>query len=93
MFNTRGEYKSDTFDALLKQHRIKILQSASHIPQQNGHVEKFMHTMIDKAEEMYQAPPAAPCHSKCKRRVSPRPDNVTISIFYLITRFPFNLLL
>ena len=53
MSNAGGEYKSDTFDALLKQHGIKILQSTSYIPLQNGHTERFMHTMMDKAEEMH----------------------------------------
>ena len=57
MSNTRGEYKSNTFDALLKQHRIKILQSALHTPQQNGHAERFIYTMMDKAEAM--------CHEAC----------------------------
>ena len=57
MSNARGEYKSDTFDALLKQHRIKILQSTPHTPQQNGHTERFMCTMMDKAEAM--------CHEAC----------------------------
>ena len=33
MSNARGEYKSDTFDVLLKQHRIKILQTTLHTPQ------------------------------------------------------------
>ena len=53
MSNARGKYKSNAFDVLLKQHGIKILQSTLHTPQQNGHVERFMHTMMDKAEAMH----------------------------------------
>ena len=48
-----GEYKSNAFDALLKQHRIKILQSALHTPHQNSHAERFMCTIMDKAEAMH----------------------------------------
>ena len=53
MSNVRGEYKSNAFDVLLKQHEIKILQSALHTPQQNGHAERFMYIMMDKAEAMH----------------------------------------
>ena len=55
--DARGEYKSNTFDVLLKQHKIKILQSALHILQQNGCIERFMCTMMDKAEAI--------CHEAC----------------------------
>ena len=57
MSNAGGKYKTDTFNALLKQHRIKILQSTLHTPQQNGCAKRFMCTMMDKAEAM--------CHEAC----------------------------
>ena len=40
--DAEGEYESDTFDLMLKNKGIKILQSAPHIPQQNGHAERFI---------------------------------------------------
>jgi hypothetical protein len=52
MSDARGEYKSDTFLKTLKDVGIKILQSAPHTPQQNGHAEHFMHTIMDKAQSM-----------------------------------------
>ena len=57
MSDVGGEYKSNAFDVLLKQHGIKILQSAPHTPQQNSCTERFMCTMMDKAEAM--------CHKAC----------------------------
>ena len=51
--DAREKYKSDVFDALLKQHGIKILQSTPHAPQQNGYAERFIHTMMDKAEAIH----------------------------------------
>ena len=47
-----GEYKSKAFDSMLKEQGIHILQSAPHTPQQNGHAERFMHTVMDKSEAM-----------------------------------------
>lgn len=52
MSDAGGEYKSDAFDALLRERGIQILQSAPHTPQQNGRAERFMRTMMDKAEAM-----------------------------------------
>ena len=52
MSDARGEYKSDAFLKTLKDAGIKILQSAPYTPQQNGHAECFMHTIMDKAESM-----------------------------------------
>ena len=52
-----GEYKSATYNDLLKGEGIRIHNSAPHVPQQNGHVEGFMHTLMDKAEAM--------CHLAC----------------------------
>ena len=57
MSNAEGKYKSNAFNTLLKQHRIKILQSTPHIPQQNDCVERFIYTITDKAEAM--------CHEAC----------------------------
>jgi len=52
MSDAGGEYKSDTFLKTLKDAGIKILQSAPHTPQQNSHAERFMRTIIDKAQSM-----------------------------------------
>jgi transposase InsO family protein len=52
MSDAGGEYKSDTFLKTLKDAGIKILQSALHTPQQNGHAECFMCTIMDKAQSM-----------------------------------------
>ena len=50
MSDAGGEYKSDTFIRTLKDAGIKILQSAPHTPQQNGHAEHFICTVMDKAQ-------------------------------------------
>jgi len=52
MSDAGGEYKSDAFLKTLKDAGIKILQSAPHTPQQNGHAEHFMRTIMDKAQSM-----------------------------------------
>ena len=52
MSDAGGEYKSDTFPKTLKDAGIRILQSSPHTPQQNGHAEHFMHTIMDKAQSM-----------------------------------------
>jgi len=52
MSDAEGEYKSDAFLMTLKDVGIKILQSALHTPQQNGHAECFMRTIMDKAQSM-----------------------------------------
>ena len=57
MSDAGGEYKSKAFDSMLKKQGIRILQSAPHTPQQNGHAERFMHTVMDKSEAM--------CHEAC----------------------------
>ena len=48
-----AEYKSATYDYLLKGEGIRIYNSAAHVPQQNGHAERFMHTLMDKAEAVH----------------------------------------
>jgi transposase InsO family protein len=52
MSDAGGEYKSDAFVRHLKDAGITVLQSAPHTPQQNGRAERFMHTIMDKAEPM-----------------------------------------
>ncbi len=52
MSNAGGEYKSDAFLKNIKNVGIKILQSTPHTPQQNGHAERFMCTIIDKAQSI-----------------------------------------
>lgn len=52
MSDAGGEYKSDVFDQMLKDNGIQILQSVPHQPQQNGRAERFMRTLMDKAEAM-----------------------------------------
>ena len=52
MSDAGGEYKSKAFNDLLKGEGICIFQSASHTPQQNGCIEQFMCTVMDKSEAM-----------------------------------------
>ncbi|KAJ3540523.1 hypothetical protein NM688_g6214 [Phlebia brevispora] len=52
MSDAGGEYKSKAFNDMLRERRIEILTSAPHTPQQNGRAERFMRTMMDKAEAM-----------------------------------------
>ena len=52
MSDAGGEYKSEAFDSMLKERGIKILQSAPHTHQQNGRAERFIRTVMDKAEAM-----------------------------------------
>jgi transposase InsO family protein len=52
MSDARGEYKLEAFIKALKDEGIKILQSAPYTPQQNGHAEHLMCTLMDKGEAM-----------------------------------------
>jgi hypothetical protein len=52
MSDAEREYKSDLFDNMLCNQRIKILTSTLYISQQNRRAECFMHTFIDKAESI-----------------------------------------
>jgi transposase InsO family protein len=52
MSDAGGEYKSEAFLKTLKDTGISIKQSALHTPQQNGHAERLMRTLIDKAQSM-----------------------------------------
>ncbi|KAF8657292.1 hypothetical protein AX16_002255 [Volvariella volvacea WC 439] len=47
-----GEFKSVKLDEELKSHGIIIEQSAPYTPQQNGHAERFNHTIMDKAQTL-----------------------------------------
>ena len=57
MSDAGGEYKSKAFITLLKDQGIKFLQSVPYTPQQNGRVERFNRTIIEKLEAM--------CHDAC----------------------------
>ena len=50
MSDAGGEYKSEAFLNVLKDVGITVRQSAPHTPQQNGRAERFMHTVMDKAQ-------------------------------------------
>ena len=52
MSDAGGEYKSDAFLKVLKDNGITVRQSAPHTPQQNGRAERFMRTVMDKAQAM-----------------------------------------
>ena len=52
MSDASGKYKSDAFIKHLKDDSITVLQSVPHTPQQNGHAECFMCTIMDKAQAM-----------------------------------------
>jgi len=52
MSDAGGEYKSNEFIRILKNSGIKVLQSAPHTPQQNGHAEQFNRSIMEKAEAM-----------------------------------------
>ena len=51
--NFGSEYKSATYNEMLNGEDIRIFNSAPHIPQQNGHAEIFMHTLVAQAEAMH----------------------------------------
>ena len=53
MSDASGEYKSDAFMKHLKDAGITVLQSVPHTPQQNGHAECFMHTIMDNAQAIH----------------------------------------
>jgi hypothetical protein len=52
MSDAGSEYKSDVFLKTLKDAGITVIQSTPHMPQQNGHTEHFMRTIMDKAQAM-----------------------------------------
>ena len=52
MSDAGGEYTSNAYRTLLKERGIKILQSIPHAHQQNGHAERIIRTLMEKAESM-----------------------------------------
>ena len=52
MSDAGGEYRSKAFDKLLADNGITTYQSAPYMPQQNGHTECFMQTIMDKSKSM-----------------------------------------
>ena len=52
MSDAGGEYKSDEFLKMLADLGIKVLQSAPHQHQQNGRAERWIQTIMDKAQPM-----------------------------------------
>ena len=53
MSDAGREYTLKDFEKLLKNCRIKILQSVPHQPQQNGHAKHFNQTIMDKAQALH----------------------------------------
>ena len=47
-----GEFKSQELTIFLQELGINILASVPHMHQQNGHTERFIHTVMDKAQAM-----------------------------------------
>ena len=52
MSDAGGEYKSKTFDKMLLDRGIEILQSIPYAHQQNGRAERIIRTLMEKAESM-----------------------------------------
>ena len=52
MSDAGGEYKSNEFLEALKDLGINVLQSVPHVHQQNGRAERFIQTIMDKAQPM-----------------------------------------
>jgi IS30 family transposase len=52
MTDAGGEYKSLCLTEKFKELGILIYQSVPHMPQQNGHAERFNRTYMEKAESM-----------------------------------------
>ena len=50
MIDTGGEFKSDELRTFLKELSIDILTSVPHMHQQNGHAERFIRTIVEKAQ-------------------------------------------
>jgi transposase InsO family protein len=44
-----GEFKSNDLRTFLKEVGINILTSVPHMHQQNGHAERFIRTIVEKA--------------------------------------------
>jgi hypothetical protein len=52
MSDAGGEFKSAAYKQLMRDHGIHIYESAPHTPQQNGRAERFIRTLMDKAQAM-----------------------------------------
>ena len=52
MSDQGGEYKSKAFEQLMHDNGIHVYDSVLHTPQQNGHAEQFIRTIMDKAQAM-----------------------------------------
>jgi hypothetical protein len=50
MIDTGGEFKSNKLRMFLKELGINILTSVLHMHQQNGHAERFIQTIVEKAQ-------------------------------------------
>jgi hypothetical protein len=50
MIDTGGEFKSNELRTFLKEFGINILTSVLHMHQQNGHAERFIWTIVEKAQ-------------------------------------------
>ena len=77
MSDFSGESKSIAYDDMLKGEGIRIYISAPHVPQQNGCAERFMRTLMDKAEAMRH------CHIPEFDQVQPRPRTTLVHLGYL----------
>ena len=53
MSNFGGEYKSAAYNDLLKGEGIRVYNSAPHVPQQNGHAERFMSCIAISMFELF----------------------------------------
>jgi len=52
MSNAGGEYKLKAFGQLMRDHGIHVYESVPHTPQQNGRAERFIRTLMNKAQVM-----------------------------------------
>ena len=53
MIDAGGEFKSDGLRTFLKELGINILTSVPHMHQQNGHAERFIRTIVEKAQAIH----------------------------------------
>jgi transposase InsO family protein len=53
MIDAGGEFKSEGLRTFLKELGINILTSVPHMHQQNGHAERFIRTIVEKAQAIH----------------------------------------
>jgi transposase InsO family protein len=53
MIDAGGEFKSEGLRMFLKELGINILTSVPHMHQQNGHAERFIRTIVEKAQAIH----------------------------------------